>query len=58
MSSRYALSMKRRKVCEVNAETVIERLKKVRALNCDPFDVGMDNFILKKVNRIGLLSRS
>lgn len=42
-----------------NIDTFIERLKKVRALNCDPSDVGMSNYILKRLsfNKLSRLTR-
>jgi hypothetical protein len=37
------------KRCEVNIDTLIERFKKMRALNCtNPYDVGLDGYMWKK----------
>ena len=58
MGARYNRPLRRGKVYGMGAETLIERLKKTRALNCDPSVVGMDSFILRKVNRINILARS
>ena len=33
----------------IGIDSFIERLKKIRALNCNPVDVGMDNFIWRTV---------
>jgi len=49
MSARYTKSYRRNRTCDVNIDTLIERLKKVRALNCSPSDVGMDSFVWKKL---------
>ncbi len=34
---------------DIGIDSLIERLKKVRALNCNPVDVGMDNFIWRTI---------
>ena len=43
-----------------NINMFIERLKKARALNCDPSLVGMESYILKKLpfNKLNVLTRS
>ena len=50
MRSRYARPDKKYELY-TGRNTIIERLKKMRALNCDPSDVGMDGylFLLKRV---------
>ncbi len=47
------LKTKEEKLEEVTIDMVIERLKKIRALNCNPSDIGMDDHLWKKflVNR-------
>jgi hypothetical protein len=50
MESKYAKSDKKSGQCAVTIETLIERLKKMRALNCDPKDVGMDAYVWKQVS--------
>jgi len=47
MPTRCARSMKKDKNYQVNIDTLIERFKKVRALNCNPADVGLDCYIWK-----------
>lgn len=47
MATRCARSMKKPKTYEVGIDTIIERLKKVRALNCNPSDVGLEGYIWK-----------
>lgn len=32
-------------VCTTDANTLIERLRKTRALSCSPSDVGMDSYM-------------
>ena len=37
------------KACEMSIDTLIERFKKLRALNCtNPYDVGLDDYMWKK----------
>ncbi len=34
---------------EINIDTLIERFKKMRALNCkDPYDLGLDGYVWRK----------
>ena len=47
MATRCMRSMKKVKTYEVGIDTIIERLKKMRALNCNPSDVGMDGYVWK-----------
>jgi len=47
MATRYMRSAEKQKTCAVGIDTIIERLKKVRALNCNPSDVGMDGYAWK-----------
>ena len=44
----------------VNPGNLVERLKKMRALNCSPSDIGMDNYVVKKLlfNKVSLLIKS
>ena len=43
----------------VSPANLVERLKKMRALNCSPSDIGMDNYVVKKLlfNKVSLLTR-
>ena len=43
-----------------NVDVLIERLKKVRALNCNPSDVGMDTYTLRRLpfNKLSILTKS
>lgn len=38
-------SNKKEEASMVSANTLIERLRKTRALNCNPSDVGMDSYL-------------
>lgn len=59
MNSRYLRSAKKEKIYEVSIDSFIERLKKVRALNCNPSDIGIDSYVWKKIssNRSDTLTR-
>ncbi len=47
--ARLARRTKRREPDEISVDTLIERFKKMRALNCnDPFDVGLDGYVWRK----------
>jgi len=36
-------------MCDVSVDTLIERFKKIRALNCtNPYDLGLDGYVWKK----------
>jgi len=48
MSTKCARHIKNEKPCDVNIDTLIERLKKMRALNCSPYDVGLDDIVWRK----------
>ena len=49
MKSMCARKRKEDKQCEINIDTLIERFKKIRALNCvNPYDVGLDGYMWKK----------
>jgi hypothetical protein len=50
MSSRNIRIGKRVKLYDVCVDTVVERIKKMRALNCSPSDVGMDSYVWKKLS--------
>ncbi len=43
-----------------SVDILIERLKKIRALNGDPAFFGMDNYVLKRMNfnKVSILTRS
>ncbi|OGW83117.1 MAG: hypothetical protein A2987_00095 [Omnitrophica bacterium RIFCSPLOWO2_01_FULL_45_10] len=41
--------LKKEKIDTPCMDMFIERIKKIRALNCNPLDVGMDNFVLWKL---------
>ena len=47
MATRCMRALKKPKAYEVGIDTIIERLKKMRALNCNPSDVGMDGYVWK-----------
>ena len=47
MPAKNARIAKKGKDCQINVETLTERFKKVRALNCNPADVGLDCYIWK-----------
>lgn len=49
MDNRYARIVKRQKTYEANAETMIERVKKMRALNCNPSDIGISSYVIKRL---------
>ena len=49
MKSACARQTKADKPCEINIDTLIERFKKMRALNCtNPHDLGLDGYMWKK----------
>lgn len=50
MSSRPIRSSRKEKFYSVNVDSFIERLKKIRALNCSPSDVGIDNYLWKRIS--------
>lgn len=58
MGSRYIKSNKKTEIYTGNID-IIERLKKVRALNCNPSDVGIDSYELKRLqfNRLNILTK-
>lgn len=61
MGARCSRAVKKDKVCEASIDTLIERMKKIRALNCNPSDVGLDGYVWKKFfsyTRSGLITRS
>lgn len=59
MNSRYSRSNRKEEIYNASIDTIIERLKKVRALNCEPSDIGMDKYILKRLsfNRLNILRK-
>lgn len=60
MNSRNIRGTKKGAAYNTNTMDVfIERLKKIRALNGDPALFGLDNYILKKMQRgLNMLTRS
>jgi len=49
MTTKCAGRSKDDKVCDMNINTLIERFRKLRALNCNnPYDVGLDGYMWKK----------
>lgn len=48
MGSRWSKAGKKAESLNANSTTFIERLRKMRALNCSPSDVGIDVNILRK----------
>ena len=59
MRPRYMRTNRRCGEDTVDMATLSERLRKVRALNCSPSDVGMNTYILKIVsfNKLNILTR-
>ncbi len=45
MPNRCAKVLKKERSYQINIDTLIDRFKKVRALNCNPADVGLDCYI-------------
>ena len=43
MDNKYRRSFRKSRSNNIGIETLIERLRKVRALNCSPSDVGMND---------------
>ena len=50
MNSRPLRSNRKEKFYSANVDSFIERLKKIRALNCSPSDVGIDNYLWKRIS--------
>lgn len=50
MNSRNIRTGKKAKLYDSYVDTFIERMKKVRALNCNPSDVGIDSYVWKKLS--------
>ena len=48
MSTKCARRAVEDKQSDLDIETLIERFKKMRALNCNPYDVGVDGYVWKK----------
>jgi len=48
MSSRWSRAGKKAESMGANSATSIERLRKMRALNCSPSDIGIDSNVLRK----------
>ena len=50
MGSQHIRTGKKLKMQDVCVDTFIERIKKMRALNCNPSDIGIDSFVWKKLS--------
>ena len=56
MNSRHFKSNKKVEHYNISIDTFIERIKKVRALNCGLSDIGIDSYLWKKAfSRIRLM---
>ena len=49
MRSRQIVTKAKEEHHDLSIDSFIERLKKIRALNCNPIDVGMDNYLCKRL---------
>jgi hypothetical protein len=49
LANRCVKTLRKEKCCETGADTTVERLKKIRALNCNPSDIGLDCYIWKSL---------
>ncbi|MCX5686022.1 MAG: hypothetical protein NTW09_00935 [Candidatus Omnitrophica bacterium] len=49
MIPRNARAVKRAGLCSADINTSLERLKKARAVGCDPSYIGIDDYICKKL---------
>ena len=49
MISRNVRAVKRPGLCGADINTSLERLKKARAVGCNPSYIGIDNYICKKL---------
>lgn len=49
MVPRNVRSVKRPGLCDADISTSLERLKKARAVGCNPSYIGIDNYICKKL---------
>lgn len=49
METRNSKPGKREELCGFNISTSLERLKKARAVGCNPSYIGIDNYICKKL---------
>ena len=45
MPTRGAKAIKKERNYQISIEALIDRFKKVRALNCNPADVGLDCYV-------------
>ncbi len=50
MTSRSIRTGKKTKLYDVCLDSMVERVKKMRALNCIPSDVGVDSYVWKKLS--------
>lgn len=49
MVSRNSKLVKRTEIYSTDINTSLERLKKAKAVGCSPSDIGIDNYICKKL---------
>lgn len=59
MNNRRVRFEKKEEPCIISVETLIERIRKARALNCNPTYLGLDSASCKKAffNKLGLFTR-
>lgn len=50
MAPQHIRTEKKTKAYDVCVDMFIERIRKMRALNCNPSDVGIDSFVWKKLS--------
>lgn len=50
MATRHIRTPKEERVQDICGDAFIERLRKMRALNCKPADIGIDNYVWKKLS--------
>lgn len=48
MGTKSARRAKKNCDCDASINVLIERFRKIRALNCSPYDVGLDGYVWKK----------
>ena len=49
MRSKEIANKEKEEHYDLSIDSFIERLKKIRALNCNPIDVGIDNYLCKRL---------
>jgi len=59
MTTHYIKAGKKSEPYNPQIDNFIERIKKMRALNCSPSDVGIDNFLLKRLisNKVSAVTK-